>query len=305
MFLGMSSGTTKAPKLLPYQDIYKTPGLLVFYQLYNTNCVHLLNLKRFTQFTLGSPLKWTNSKIPQGVLATAVRLFSKMSSHSLIPQEFLKLYQEEASYYVQALFTLAEKELQYIRGFSPDLMYSYMKFITQYQDSLCDDIERGIVSTTADIPDDIRESLSGKLKANPGRAAELRREFQKGIIGFAKRVWPDLDFVIMSKSASFKMCADLLQQNYFRGIKTMPHTHASTETFCGLYFDNQPGNGDLFTLMPYPMFHEFIPIERVEDENPKTLSPEEVSIQKYICMYVGFFVWFFFFGGGYFINICI
>ena len=279
MFIGMSSGTTKAPKLLPNQDIYVTPGTLVFKQLYYTNCVHLLNLKRFTEFILASPLKVANSKIPHGILSMAFLFFSKVPSHTLIPEEFLKLHQEEASYYVQALFTLAEKELQYIKGFSSELMYAYMKFITQHQDSLCDDIERGIVGTTVDIPDDIRESLSRKLKANPGRAAELRREFQKGIVGLAKRLWPDLDFVIMSKSASFKMCANLLQKNYFRGIKTMPQGHGSTETFCALYLDSQPGSGDLFTLMPYPMFHEFIPVEHVEDDNPVTVGPEEVSIQ--------------------------
>ena len=264
---------TGTPKMIPIQDIYKDQAVFITQKLNYVSFVHLVNLKRYAKFYLASPVKLLDANIPCGSFSMSQ---GKSPVHNLIPEECDMLYQEEASYYVHALFTLAERELHHIKGYSSDLFYSYMKFITKHQGSLCDDIQQGTVSKSFGIPENIHKSLSGKIKANPGRADHLRREFRKGVVGFAKRVWPDLQFVMMSKSASFKMCANLLEESYFKGVKTIAQEHASAEAICGVNLESQPGQGDYLTLMPYPCFSEFIPIEDVEEDSPRTLSPEEV-----------------------------
>ena len=125
--------------------------------------------------------------------------------YNLIPEAYSKLHSEDASYYAQALFSLAERELGYINSFSADLMYSYWKFMTANWQHLCDDISRGHIGDHIDMPEDVKEELSRHLPADPARAEELREAIRGGIKGLAKRVWPTMNFIIMGKSAAFKV----------------------------------------------------------------------------------------------------
>ena len=235
----------------------------------------MLNLQRYAQFHIFSAVKKTETGIPIG---PGIQNVFRFPPYNLIPKAYSQLHDEDASYYAQALFSLAEKELRYIVGFSSDLMYSYMKFITQNWDQFCEDISSGKMGMNVKMPDNVREDLSKQLRADPQRAEELHIAMKDGIVGLARRIWPDIAFIQMGKAAGFKMAANFLMENHFKGIKIIDYTLDGSEGITGVNLEGPSSHqGSIFTLSFVPWFYiEFIPLDQVDEENPKTVFADQV-----------------------------
>ena len=273
-----TSGTTGISKIYPVT----LEGMKIFWTL-NAEVLpcmtlHLRNLQRFARFHIFPDMKKTPGGIPIGPGSMMVPVFPQ---DNLIPAEYSRLHKEDASYYAQAVFSLAERELGFIVGFSADLMYSYMKFITQNWENLCEDINNGQIGTKIDMPDDVREDLSRRLKADPKRATELRSAMKDGIVGLAKRIWPDMSFITMAKSGGFKMAADFLMENQLKDIKIIDFGHSATEGVTGCNLEGPDSHlSSIYTLSFFPWFFiELIPLELVDQENPTAIFPEQVHLQ--------------------------
>ena len=270
-----TSGTTGASKIYPFTTEYIQECKYILGTIMQSTLPKLVNLQRYAQFHIYSAVKRSPTGIPIGAGTQFVFLFPE---HNLIPTPYSKLHKEDASYYAQAIFSLAERELRYISGFSADLMYSYMKFITNNWEHLCEDISLGQIGSHIGMPEDVRAELSEYLHADPERASELRQAMKVGLGGLAKRVWPGMEFILMGKSAAFKMCADALMENQFKGLKVVDFGHGATEGIIGLNIEGDSAHmANVFTFIPFvSYFYEFIPVENVEDENPPTLFLDQV-----------------------------
>ena len=72
-----------------------------------------------------------------------------------------------------------------------------MKLIERRWTDIVDDIAHGTIHEDIQLEADTRASLISALgSGDQERARLLRREFEKGVDGILKRVWPDLTMVI-------------------------------------------------------------------------------------------------------------
>ena len=276
VFLGTSSATTGKLKLIPEGKNYAKRLKRVMNYTFKSVFMNLVNLKRTHQFSLFAPPMYTEGgKIPYG---PDNNYFLKVPSYNVVPAVYSRVYKEKASYYVQALFCLAERELHTIEGFSPNLMYSFFKFMDVNMEELCQSISSGTVSDMAGLDSDIKEKLSARMHSDPARAAELRASLSEGTVGLAKRIWHDLELVIIGKSASFAMSAKTLQESYLKGVHVSGVTHCATEGLLGIVMETEPWDGEVETMLPKPTcFWEFIPVEEVDTDNPTTLMMHQVG----------------------------
>ena len=118
------------------------------------------------------------------------------------------------SLYVHMLFGLRDRNLRaFTAGFSPLLMSAMRQLEESWPDFVLD-IEQGTVSTTT-VSDETHRALVRELRGgDPKRAAELRREFEKGFEGIMKRIWPHLERVQAIDSSGLK---EALQAFYVKG----------------------------------------------------------------------------------------
>ena len=277
--IALTTGTTKEPKLYLYCKDFLKDFQFSHVDMLNTSLVNLMNLQRYAVFNVPSS-PFTGKTVGNFLVGPATVFLSKPVSHGLVPSQYHRLQSEEAAYYTQAFFMLAEREIRYLSVFSADLMYSYMKFITLHWDTICKDIARGQFAKSVQMPDDFRTELSRHLHADPTRASELKLAMKEGTVGLIKRTWPGIEFIIMGKSASFKISANALQENHLRGVKLIDPFHPSTEGLTGFNLEGPQAHTDnIFTAILFSEhFVEFIPLENIDDENPTTLFPDEVNL---------------------------
>ena len=272
----VTSGTTKMQKLYPCcKNFLKDMELLV--DIKDVLMLPWLNLQKAATYQV--PLTTFLEKTNDGVLIGHMsRFVTKPSPQKVVPIEYEDLQTDEASHYTQALFTMAEREIGYISVFSADIMYSYIKFMTLNWDAICEDIANGEIGKHAKLPDTVKGQLSKRFRADPERASELRQIMKKGTVGLVKRAWPQIKFILMGKSAAFKIAASALEENQFKGVKIIDSCHPSSEGFTGLNLEGPQAHLDnIFTcILSREHFVEFIPLENIDEEDPPTLFPDQV-----------------------------
>ena len=198
----------------------------------------MANFKRTWDFRLMAAPR----KLPCGIpLGGASQVWGPPGPENVVPPSVYKLTQEGPCFYVQALFVLSEPELGILDGFSSNLVYSFFKFVDTHIDQICSDISQGAINLpdtlNFDIDDDLQKVLTAGLRANPGRAAFIRNEMGKGAEGFAKRIWPDLQFVFMGRSGGFTHAYTMLERTFFKGVDIVSACHGGTECFPGINID--------------------------------------------------------------------
>jgi hypothetical protein len=82
--------------------------------------------------------------------------------------------------YLQLRFALEDRNVSYLESIVVTLLTTMFDYLEEHWEMLCDDIEKGIINDKVNVPEHIREKYNKKLKPNPKRAEELRREFRKG-----------------------------------------------------------------------------------------------------------------------------
>ena len=272
-YFALTSGTTGGNKMYPLTKELNSMMRWSFLSTASTMYKTLGSLQRSWIFDLPPAARSTATGIPKGPASV---YWIPPSQYNIYPLVGRKLTQEVPSYYTQAVFALAEKELGLIAAFSSNLLYAFFKFVEKNWDSLCADIQEGRIGTTVDMDEDIRHELNKCIKANPTRAAELRKELPKGVRGIAKRIWPNLCVVTMAKSGSFSHCAKALLKNHLEGLHAVCTGHGSTECLSGTNLQMEQPDRDVFTMIPDICMLEFIPLEDIDSENPRTLFMDQV-----------------------------
>ena len=56
-------------------------------------------------------------------------------------------------------------------------------------------------------------------------------------MGFARRIWPDLNYVFMAKSGSFAHAYRILSETFLKGTSIITMLHGSTECVTGMNTD--------------------------------------------------------------------
>lgn len=217
-------------------------------------------------------------QIPLLYLKPLLGMFSTSPASLLIPEH------EELldTSYLQLRFALEDRKVSYLESIVVTLLTTMFDYLEENWEMLCDDIEKGIINPNIKITPELRKAYSKKFKPNPERAAELRREFEKGFdTPIAPRIWPKLTWAHGMVGSTLKVYVEKLRKS-IGDIPIHNMGYAAAEGFFAMPTELDVHDG---VLLPHCIFFEFIPIDDdVEDEtesdNPKTLLIDELEVGK-------------------------
>lgn len=278
-----TSGTVGAPKKIPYSQ--RTRDCFAKYSLGYQSGLLYRNLKE--RYFGG---RWLNLircsgdivRLPDGVP------YGPISEASLRPHidkwRYIFSTPVEATFspkgtdarYLNSRFGLCDKDLNNINCTFTGFLLDFCRYIEKNWRLLVSDIEKGVISKSVELPDEVRERLSATLEPMPERAAELRKIFEEGFESpFIPKVWPELSYVVGGASAGFSHYTNEIRERYlgydiafyFRGISasegifSVPIKLAAHES----------------ALIPDSLFYEFIPID---DENAVPVTMDKLELGK-------------------------
>ena len=183
--------------------------------------------------------------------------------------------------YLQLRFALPNRDVSYLGSMVITLLTTMFDTLEERWSMLCDDIEKGTINPSVRITPELRREYSKKLKPDPARAAELRREFEKGFDDpIAPRIWPKLTWAYGMVGSTLKVYVKKLRKYIGPDVPLHNMGYAAAEGFFAMATEL---NVDDYVLLPHCIFFEFIPITDDDDdggEDPKTVLIDELEVGK-------------------------
>ena len=184
--------------------------------------------------------------------------------------------------YLQLRFALENRNVSYLGSMVITLLTTMFEYLEDHWQMLCDDIEKGIINPSVRITPELRMEYSKKFKPNPTRAAELRREFEKGFDDpIGPRIWPRLTWAYGMVSSTLKVYAQKLRRYIGPDVPLHNMGYAAAEGYFAMPTEL---NTTDYVLLPHCIFFEFIPVNDddpdAEEESPQTLLINELEVGK-------------------------
>ena len=183
--------------------------------------------------------------------------------------------------YLQLRFALENRSVSYLGSLVITLLTTMFDYLERNWEMLCDDIEKGVIHPSVRITSELRAEYEKKLRPNPERADELRREFRKGFDNpIAPRIWPRLCWAYGMVSSTLKVYVEKLRRYIGPDIPLHNMGYGAAEGFFAMATEL---DADDYVLLPHCVFFEFIPVDddpNEQIENPKTLLLDELEVGK-------------------------
>ena len=193
---------------------------------------------------------------------------------------FKKLFNSEEadSKYMNFRLGLEDPNLLYMFGIFFMNFTDLLKYLENNWDTIVNDIETGTISDLACASEKTKERLDKILKPNPKRAAELRKEFNKGFNStIMKRIWPNLSVMCGIGTASFVPFTKIAR-GYTKGIPYDFSIYGASE---GLYAAVDETEGKKMLLLVDSCYYEFIPVDDDDsNDNEIVFSLDELEVGK-------------------------
>ncbi|XP_071950678.1 uncharacterized protein [Antedon mediterranea] len=280
--LTLTSGTTGKSKKIPYTKQSLTAMRLTI----NSLILHIIMEDK--RFKLHSPLQRSllvycpstprpeEAGIPVGPVSMLEKSHKKiLAAFTTTPSAGYDILTEFESGYVHMLFGICDRYIASIESPFTPLLLSAFQVLEKHWPQMLNDLETGCISSTLNIPDDVRLEINKQITARfvPQRIQFLRREFEKGFVGIAKRIWPTLKhFTGINLGTS----NEELGRTYAKGLLQVTSAYGGTE---GLFGVNRSLTPPLwYTLVPAALIYEFIPVEQSGDANPKIIFGDSVKV---------------------------
>lgn len=277
-----TSGTTGKHKFIPLTqkeiDVYKKYTLTTMMAMTDAYC----------REKYGRPLKPGRGmficadfedKLPNGYSATNVPEITAKQLAKLYPyltnSPFERLFKmsEISSYYVAMRFALEDINTMYIFSVFFSVIYDILQYLKNNWEVLVDDIANGTINEMSKASDAIREEMKPFIKPNPERAAQLRKEFEKGFDEtILKRIWPNLSVIYGIGTSIYTTYTD----NVRKITGDIPFDFSIYGASEGLFATPDSLNEENRLLLPDSCFFEFIPV----GEEDKILLIDELEADK-------------------------
>lgn len=286
-YFGHTSGTTGNQKLIPVTKKSMMKGSKYMMFLVNTFCYE--NFKQ--QYSYGKGVliadivttSYTSGNIPIcSATSGGIKYVGKVIQQLYTsPIEVMKIEDKESALYLHILFALKERNLKFISSVFISSVLDFFRLMEKHKDDLIKDIQRGTINRSLLIDDKLRKKINLYLKPDAIRADELSNIFEKGFNACARRIWPNLIYILTVTGASFSIYNDKV--NYYTNyLPIYSPMYAATESTIGI---NNEAERIKYILIPDTAFYEFIPIKDYEkklDSNIQTKCIEELKIgEKY------------------------
>lgn len=217
--------------------------------------------------------------LPNGVLSSNVADVAARQLGFLYPYILSNPYnrlftQHEAEFrYVNTRFALQDRDTMYVFSVFLKMFTDMMLYLKKHWETIVDDIEKGTVSDLAKATPEVMEMLKAKISPDPERAAELRREFEKGFDEtIIPRIWPNMSVICGIGTSTF--------EQFYKLSKTMtgdiPYDFSIYGASEGLFAAVDEVDSPEQLMLAESCFYEFIPI----DEESRILCLDELEVGK-------------------------
>ena len=183
--------------------------------------------------------------------------------------------------YLLLRFALVNRDVSYLGSLVITLLTAMFDYLEQNWQMLCDDIEKGGIDPSVRITPELRAEYEKKLKPDPVRAAELRREFEKGFDDpIAPRIWTRLTWGYGMVSSTLKVYVEKLRRYIGPDVPLHNMGYGAAEGFFAMATELDVPD---YVLLPHCVFFEFIPVGDDPDEeekDPQTLLLNELEVGK-------------------------
>lgn len=179
-------------------------------------------------------------------------------------------------HYAKLRFALQDRRVSYLSTIFITTLESMFFYLENNWELLCDDIEKGTIDSSINMPDEIRQKLLKKLKPNPKRAEELRAEFRKGFdeSPIVPRIWPQCEWMYGMGTGALSFYAKKLRRYVGEDMPIHYLGYAATEALMAVPIAL---NSFEYVILPQNGFFEFLPLDAPEGTKPLTISELEVG----------------------------
>ncbi len=98
-------------------------------------------------------------------------------------------------------------------------------------------------------------------------------------------IWPNFE-VFVHGAVNFQPYRELFISKYFPSSTVQYLETYNASEGCFAIQDDLSKIGEMLLMLDYGVFYEFIPLENIDDEQPKTLSLDEVELDKHYAMII-------------------
>lgn len=212
------------------------------------------------------------SSIPLLNVKPIVQFFTTSPKEVLFPEPDVDM----DMHYMKLRFALANRNISYLGTIFITTLESMFFYMEENWEMLCDDIEKGIINDSVNIPEEIRAKYNKKLKPNPKRADELRKEFKKGFdeSPIIPRIWPNVGWMYGMGTGSLSFYAKKLRRYIGDDIPMHYLGYTATEAFMAVPLEF---NSYDYVILPQNGFYEFRPIDQEGYDNLLTIKDLEVG----------------------------
>ena len=212
------------------------------------------------------------SSIPLLNVKSIVETFTTSPKEVLFPEPGVDM----DMHYMKLRFALPSKKISYLGTIFITTLESMFFYMEENWEMLCDDIEKGIINDNVRVPQEIREKYNKKLKPNPKRAEELRREFRKDFdeSPIIPRIWPNVGWMYGMGTGSLSFYQKKLRRYLGEDIPMHYLGYTATEAFMAVPLEF---NSYEYVILPQNGFYEFRPIDQEGYDNLLTIKDLEVG----------------------------
>ena len=192
------------------------------------------------------------------------------------PNDFMYPENEDAvnSTYFHLRFALQRRDLTFLGSMVVTLLTTMFDYFENNWELICNDIEKGTIDPSIKCPPELRAKWEKKFKPMPERAAEIRRECEKGFdTPIAKRIWPDFVWSYGMVGSTLAFYVEKLRR-YIGDAPIHNMGYAAAEGYMAMPVELDVND---YVLLPRSIFFEFIPIDDPECERPLTMQEIEVG----------------------------
>ena len=190
------------------------------------------------------------------------------------PNDFMYPENEDAvdSSYFHLRFALENRDVTYIGSMVVTLLTIMFEYFESNWEMVCKDIEKGTIDPSVKCPPELRAKWEKKFKPNPKRAAEIRKECEKGFdTPIAPRVWPKFMWSYGMVGSTLQFYVNKLRK-YIGDAPIHNMGYAAAEGFMAMPIELNVNDA---VLMPKSVFFEFIPMD--DPESGKFLTLDQLE----------------------------
>ncbi|XP_071584952.1 GH3 domain-containing protein [Heliangelus exortis] len=174
-----------------------------------------------------------------------------------------------ASLRVQLLFALRERGLRVLEAGTATELHDALVVLRAGWPGLAQELALGRLSPQPGLPEEVRGRLQALLTPDTARAAQLRAECALGFQGIVRRLWPQLELVVLGTAhGAEQLYCESLRQGECQGLPFYCPFYRAAGALLGVnLWPEEPA--PRFLLCPDWAFYEFLPCPA--EEEPRTV----------------------------------